>query len=96
MKEHVTESTQCKSCGYVTDRATNTEIGDGGPKKGAISICLNCGQIAFYEEDLSLTPATDEQLAEIEKNYPLDYGQMMVWSDKFKERGLLHPRKPVE
>lgn len=48
-------------CGYPIDSATHLHDNDKRPKAGDISICLQCGTISQYNEDLSLRLLTPEE-----------------------------------
>lgn len=56
---------QCVSCGYVTDSATEPYAPGLSPSSGDISICLRCGHIAAFDDDLSLRELTAEEAHEV-------------------------------
>lgn len=42
----------CSECGYLFDRASGVDRG-AAPKKGDISLCLNCGHPAIFSAGLT-------------------------------------------
>lgn len=48
-------------CGYVVNRSADVQ-GDVTPKKDDLSICINCGQVRQFQEDLTLKTLNDEEL----------------------------------
>lgn len=59
----VTPQHTCK-CGKKMDRASGI-TGDRGPKSGDISVCLRCGNINIFNEDLTLRDLTMDELLEL-------------------------------
>ena len=51
---------RCWLCGYKMNR-TSEAFGDRTPKAGDVSICLSCGAIQVFTEDLRLRVPTDEE-----------------------------------
>lgn len=51
----------CLSCGKILDAAT-TFTGKAKPRVGDISICMYCGHIAAYGENVQLRPLSDEEM----------------------------------
>jgi hypothetical protein len=54
----------CLACGNVLDAADNL-TGKRKPKSGDISVCIDCGHIMAFGEDLSFRPLTDAEMIEI-------------------------------
>jgi hypothetical protein len=48
--------------------ATQVHGEDGGPEAGSISVCLNCGQLAIFNADLTLRRMTREEVADAMKD----------------------------
>lgn len=69
MTDH-TPVTLCWHCDRPLDAATS--IDDKGqeqhPSPGAVSLCLYCGAVAFFEADLRLRAPTEEELNELSKD----------------------------
>lgn len=59
----------CSCCKTKLDRAT----GDGDPAPGSITICIGCGSILEFQEDLMLQPVSEEKMKHLMKNQPEDY-----------------------
>jgi hypothetical protein len=55
-----TPPTVCPKCGYVTDSLGQAD-GDGVPRPGDVSLCLKCGHLTAFAEDLSLRELTDDE-----------------------------------
>jgi NAD-dependent SIR2 family protein deacetylase len=50
-------ATACLECGYVVDRVT----GPGSPEPGSLSLCVKCGSLNAFGEDLQFVQPTLEQ-----------------------------------
>jgi hypothetical protein len=61
-----TPITLCWHCDHMLDAASPVE-GQAVPSEGAVSLCLYCGAVAIFEEDLKLRAPTEEELDEIVK-----------------------------
>lgn len=66
MKSHHTSSSSfCLSCKKQTDAATGTPGQEnGGPKPDDVTVCIYCGHIMAFGEDLSLRELTDAEVVE--------------------------------
>jgi hypothetical protein len=57
---------KCSCCGKPLDAAAGVEDNDkAGPTPGAFSLCIYCGHLAAYADDLSLRELTDEETHEV-------------------------------
>ena len=56
---HIKPNT-CKACGYQFDGAA-TIVGDARPNPGDYSVCLKCTDVAVFDEQLNVRPATAEE-----------------------------------
>lgn len=61
---HRLSSHSCPRCGHTMDCASGLS-GDRPPGPGDISLCINCGGIALYTEDLQLREPTGGEEYEI-------------------------------
>ena len=63
MNDTRTPKSPCPICGYVMDAATMVN-GSAGPKPGDVSICMRCGAVNLFGEDLTIrAPTADEKTA---------------------------------
>jgi len=53
-KHHRLPSSTCPDCGYVMDAATAVSRKDATPKPGDASLCLKCGALLRFADDLTL------------------------------------------
>lgn len=58
-----TEGMACLKCGVMNDSHSTRQ--HGAPKPGDISICLYCGNIAFYEENCKMRAPTLEEMQQL-------------------------------
>jgi hypothetical protein len=58
---------QCLGCGELLDGATGVD-NKNRPRPGSISVCIYCGHIAIFADDLSLREPNDEEMHEIAAN----------------------------
>jgi hypothetical protein len=62
-----TPGDNCPSCGKFLDGATG--IGESrDPRPGMVSICLYCGHIMAFTDDLRLRELNDEEIKEVAGN----------------------------
>jgi hypothetical protein len=55
---------RCSSCGTKLNAATHVGPDDPRPEPGDFSICLDCGHLSAYADDLTLRPLTDAEIIE--------------------------------
>ena len=63
-----TPESRCPQCNYKTGAATQVHGEEGSPEAGSISVCLNCGQLAVFNADLTLRRMTREEIADTMKD----------------------------
>jgi hypothetical protein len=56
---------KCTNCGKMLDGATSSDADETSPEPGNITICLYCGELMRYENDLTLGKLTDADMYEI-------------------------------
>jgi len=56
MKAIKFEATTCPSCAAIVDLGINVR-GHGEPKPGHIAVCMSCGEILVFAEDMKLRSA---------------------------------------
>jgi hypothetical protein len=54
----------CTACGTKLNGATGIAT-DGAPSPGDITVCLSCGHVMAYADDLTLRDLTDAEMVEI-------------------------------
>jgi hypothetical protein len=65
MEDNFIPPVKCPYCGYKMDAATGVFDGEGhSPTPGSISICLNCGKVAVFTEELGMRLPTPEEAIE--------------------------------
>jgi len=56
----------CPHCGYELDAATACDFEEAGqPGPGDMSICIECGEVCVFVDDINLRKPTDSELVEI-------------------------------
>lgn len=53
---------QCPICGYNVDAATELHHEPISPKPGDFSLCLNCGSLNKFGDDLGLVESTEDDI----------------------------------
>lgn len=64
----------CPQCGYRLDAASMADGGLDAPGPGDSSVCLNCGQILIFDDQLLQVKPTAQQVREMmshQKNWAL-------------------------
>jgi hypothetical protein len=62
------DATQCLNCGKIINAAAQMAAADdkdAAPHPGAVALCLGCGHVMIYADDLSLRELTDAEQVEI-------------------------------
>jgi hypothetical protein len=53
------------SCGHKLDAASELKANGPRPEPGNLSVCIYCGRLRVYTDDLTLRELTDDELDEI-------------------------------
>lgn len=67
MKETLVPESICLDCGKRLDCATRLRGADA-PVPGDVTICLNCGHIMVFADDMTLRNPTDAEIVAIAGN----------------------------
>jgi ribosomal protein L37E len=57
----------CPVCGYETDAATRAAGEESQPVPGDLSLCMKCGEVGAFKEDMTIRPATLTDLGTLGK-----------------------------
>lgn len=61
----------CPTCGYGFDSATSIETGEAArPREGDLSLCLKCGELLTWNDQMRLVPPSLEVLMNLETTQP--------------------------
>lgn len=52
----------CPACGHVMDRATSTTPDERAPIPGDYTVCILCGALNQFDQQLHLQPADESKL----------------------------------
>jgi hypothetical protein len=67
--DHQVPPSVCTSCGLVMDGATGVaedgHKGDIVPDPGDFTVCINCGHLMIFNEDLTLRDLTDDEMIKV-------------------------------
>jgi hypothetical protein len=66
-------------CPYCRLEITGSEAADGTPDEpqpGSISVCIQCGNIAIFDDAMQLRPPTADELAEVRARHPSLFGTL--------------------
>ena len=74
MKSRAIPKLTCPYCGYLFDQA----FGDRRPKGGNASLCLGCGKVSLFNEDLTMRVPTKNEQLEIDVNPQVIEAQIML------------------
>jgi RNase P subunit RPR2 len=55
----------CQNCGKPLDAAARPQADEPRPGPGDVTVCLGCGHIMVYADDMNLRHPTGEEMAEI-------------------------------
>lgn len=57
--------TQCLNCGHKLDAASAAQSKRHRPRPGNFSICIRCGHVMAFADDLTMRPLTDAEVVHI-------------------------------
>jgi hypothetical protein len=63
MKDHHIVRSSCLHCGAPLDGASGVGV-DASPDPGDITVCIYCGHIMAFADDLTMRPLTDAEAYE--------------------------------
>jgi len=72
----MSKETHCKSCLHKIECHTAIE-NDDKPTPGDYSVCLYCGKISFFDNDLNLVGMTEAQINELKESDPGSYNLLL-------------------
>lgn len=61
---HSFKPSPCPSCGKSLNRC-GSRSGERGPQPGDLSVCLYCGHLSVYGDDVGLRELTDAEVVEV-------------------------------
>jgi hypothetical protein len=61
----ITPKCACLECGLILDGAFCVGNNNATPKDGDITICIRCGHVMAFSEDLRLRHLTDDEIKEV-------------------------------
>jgi hypothetical protein len=70
-----TPEQKCLACNYKID-ATTSAFGEHKPRAGDYTMCLNCGAVSIFKEDLTLRAPTPEEKRAIATNAEITQAQI--------------------
>jgi hypothetical protein len=74
----------CPSCGKIMDAATSCEGHVPNPK--SFTVCVECGQILQFDQDLRLVNADEADLMTLALEQPKDFQFLVRLSDHYKPK----------
>lgn len=69
MRETQTEPTHCPYCGVEHDGATDF-VGDAVPSPGDGSVCIQCGGLSCFDEEMQLVKMPPEEIERAIRDHP--------------------------
>jgi hypothetical protein len=72
-KIHRTVANLCPTCGHTLDAVSEMGSGDREPEPGDASMCIACGELLEFGEDMQLILLTDTTLSHLN---PKDVAQL--------------------
>ena len=83
MKSHPMPLNTCMACGYAHDAASIVGAKDHQPRPGDMSVCLNCGHLAVFDDQLRLRALTADEVSETQHDRRVFEAVAVI-----KQRGL--------
>jgi hypothetical protein len=66
-EDHKTKENFCPFCNHQLDGCSQVN-GNNFPDPGSYSVCIQCGNVSVFDDDLSLRKPHAEEESEIQKN----------------------------
>ena len=86
-----TQPSPCTNCGAINDAATSVDLDGVNPSPGDFALCIDCGHIMAYDEQMQLRNLTDADVIEIAGNQKLVQTSNILGEIKRdKKRGPRH------
>lgn len=79
------KSNECLECGEVLDMATSVEGDNAIPTPGDVTVCIRCGTIAQFTEEMNLKPITSEMEEDFKEQNPEGWKLMIQASQHIKK-----------
>jgi len=67
------EKKRCNNCFHAYEGFINLADNSPAETPGAINICANCGEVCRFNEDLTLTPMTSDEIFDLVHDHPKVY-----------------------
>lgn len=80
-KDHLIRKNTCSICHHQLDGATQIN-GINKPKPGDVSLCIECGNIAIFGNDLELRQPTSEENQVLQKDHIIISAQAIIFATK--------------
>lgn len=80
MKHHIVPKSDCVKCFHRMDRAMNANPNEqGNPAAGDFTLCIRCGEIMVFDDNLELRSATEDEInADPEVKFQLGMAQHCI------------------
>lgn len=91
-KKTPVKSHGCPACGYIMDTVSNVSENNNTPKKGDVTVCLNCGDVLQFKKDLTVEPIGKGVMGKIIEATPNAYVHLQRASNFIKKRGFLNKK----
>ena len=91
-KDHRVKASNCPFCEYQHDGATQIN-GNNLPKPGDVSICIKCGLVGVFDDNLDVRKPTAKEEAEFKKDDTITEAQKSILLSLIlieRNRGKLH------
>lgn len=98
MKDYSIPLSACPHCGYLLDRTTDA-FGESSPHKDDISMCIACGKLAMFNEDLTLRKPTLDELLKLAASQSITQVQLArsyIVGDKLKHKQHAKTKKKTK
>ncbi len=77
----------CPICNYEMDCATAIDDKEANPIPGDVSVCLSCGEIFVFDEQLQLTTPTISEML----SWPKETNQLLTRTQR-----LIRAKRPIK
>ncbi len=83
------KASDCPTCGADLNAATAMSDPESSPSPGDLSLCIKCGELLVFDQDIKLALMSERVKQKIQKKDPALWSMLKEQSEQFKRCGPL-------
>lgn len=90
MSSIILEPSQCPNCGYKCDTVSTMETSTRLPSPLDFSLCMKCGQVNQFDDDLRIVRPSNEFMLDFANNNVDKFLEIQKFSQAIKQLNVLN------